>query len=59
MNQWKACEKATGLTHEMFSGQRDARTGCGSNIRVAWMYWTEMPPSAVITCLLCAAGRRL
>lgn len=51
---WKAREHATSLIHGLSSNTQSALTWCGQHIIVRWDNWTEMPTSAVVTCIHCA-----
>lgn len=51
---WKAREHATGLIHGIKSTPNSATTWCERHIIVKWENWTEMPASAIISCIRCA-----
>jgi len=54
---WKAREHATGLIHGLKSSKNDAITWCERHIVVQWDYWTEMPTTAIITCIYCMTSK--
>jgi hypothetical protein len=57
MIDWKIKEHATGLNHHVRTkiNPDTAVTFCSRSLSIQWDRMTEMPPSAVITCLVCLA----
>ena len=50
---WKARQHATNIIHGLTSSRDSAITWCGQHIVVRWDNWTEMPTTAVVTCVYC------
>lgn len=55
---WKVKDKATGLNHHVRTSlsPSTATTFCKRPLTVDWTELTEMPSTAVVTCLECVAS---